>query len=128
MQPGGRVFDFPWVDSFAAARNESLRHATGARVFWLDADDRLHDDNRCKLRALFAGIEDENAAFVMKCLYLPDPETATSTLVDHVRLFRAGPSLRWEYRVHKQILPRSFLTPPPGRARPSRLAPPWRRA
>jgi len=26
---GAKVIDFPWVDSFAAARNESLRHATG---------------------------------------------------------------------------------------------------
>jgi len=26
---GAKVFDFVWVDSFAAARNESLRHATG---------------------------------------------------------------------------------------------------
>src|SRR5262249_6489310 len=26
---GAKVVDFPWVDSFAAARNESLRHATG---------------------------------------------------------------------------------------------------
>jgi glycosyltransferase involved in cell wall biosynthesis len=24
---GARVFDFPWIDSFAAARNGSLRHA-----------------------------------------------------------------------------------------------------
>ena len=26
---GARVFEFPWVDSFAAARNESIGHATG---------------------------------------------------------------------------------------------------
>jgi tetratricopeptide (TPR) repeat protein len=40
---GARVFDFPWVDSFAAARNESLRHATGDWILWLDADDRLDE-------------------------------------------------------------------------------------
>ena len=28
QQCGAQVFDFPWVDDFAAARNESLRHAT----------------------------------------------------------------------------------------------------
>ncbi len=102
---GAKVFDFPWVDSFAAARNESLRHATGDWIFWLDADDRLDEDNRRKLRELFAGLPDSNTAFVMKCLCLPDPETGTATQVDHVRLFRNHPALRWEYRVHEQILP-----------------------
>ena len=30
---GARVFDFPWCDDFSAARNESLRHATGDWIF-----------------------------------------------------------------------------------------------
>jgi GT2 family glycosyltransferase/tetratricopeptide (TPR) repeat protein len=102
---GARVFDFPWCDSFAAARNETLRHATGEWVFWLDADDRLDEDNRHKLRALFAGLGEENAAYALKCLCLPDPVTQASTVVDHVRLFRNRPDVRWQYRVHEQILP-----------------------
>jgi tetratricopeptide (TPR) repeat protein len=102
---GAKVIDFTWVDSFAAARNESLRHATGQWVLWLDADDRLDEDNRARLRNLLAGVTDENAAYVMKCLCLPDPVTETVTAVDHVRLFRRHPELRWEYRVHEQILP-----------------------
>jgi glycosyltransferase involved in cell wall biosynthesis/tetratricopeptide (TPR) repeat protein/predicted O-methyltransferase YrrM len=102
---GARVFDFPWVDSFAAARNECLRHATGDWIFWLDADDRLDEDNRAKLRALFAQLGVENAAYSMKCLCLPDKATGTVTVVDHVRLFRNHPAIRWDYRVHEQILP-----------------------
>jgi tetratricopeptide (TPR) repeat protein len=102
---GARVVDFRWVDSFAAARNESLRHATGDWAFWLDADDRLDEEDRHKLAALFAGLRDENAAYVMKCLCLPDPQSNNGTLVDHVRLFRNRPDVRWDYRVHEQILP-----------------------
>ena len=44
------VADFPWCDSFAAARNECLRHATGQWIFWLDADDRLDERNVQKLQ------------------------------------------------------------------------------
>jgi glycosyltransferase involved in cell wall biosynthesis/Flp pilus assembly protein TadD len=100
-----KVIDFPWCDDFAAARNESLRHATGEWIFWLDADDRLDEDNRRKLRALFAGLRDEKAAYSFKCLCLPDPMHGAATLVDHVRLFRNDPKVRWRYRVHEQILP-----------------------
>jgi glycosyltransferase involved in cell wall biosynthesis/tetratricopeptide (TPR) repeat protein len=101
---GARVFDFPWVDSFAAARNESLRHATGDWVFWMDADDRLDPENRERLRALLTGLQEENAAFVMKCLCVPREGSGAATVVDHVRLFRRDPQLRWRYRVHEQIL------------------------
>jgi GT2 family glycosyltransferase/Flp pilus assembly protein TadD len=102
---GARVFDFPWCDSFAAARNHSLEHATGAWIFWLDADDRLDEDNRTKLRRLLAGLQEDNVAYAMKCHCLPDRVTGTATIVDHVRLFRSHPALRWQYRVHEQILP-----------------------
>jgi GT2 family glycosyltransferase/tetratricopeptide (TPR) repeat protein len=103
-QWGARVVDFAWVDSFAAARNESLRHATGDWAFWLDADDRLDEPNRARLRELFAGLGDEIAAFVMQCL-CPSEAAAGATVVQHVRLFRNHPQLRWQHRVHEQILP-----------------------
>jgi FkbM family methyltransferase len=102
---GARVFEFPWVDSFSAARNACLTHATGQWIFWLDADDRIDADNRERLRALLAGLGNENDAWVMKCHCLPGPEGGSGTVVDHVRLFRNVTDLRWDYRVHEQILP-----------------------
>jgi GT2 family glycosyltransferase/Flp pilus assembly protein TadD len=103
-QFGARVFEFPWVDSFAAARNESLRHATGDWIFWLDADDRLDEANQDRLRRLFTSLRDENAAYSMKCLCLAEAGAA-ATVVDHVRLFRHRPDVLWQFRVHEQILP-----------------------
>ncbi|MFC1618615.1 glycosyltransferase family 2 protein, partial [Candidatus Neomarinimicrobiota bacterium] len=38
---GAQVYDFPWGDDFAAARNESIRHASGDWILWIDADERL---------------------------------------------------------------------------------------
>src|SRR5262249_59406800 len=70
-----------------------------------DADDRLDAANRDKLRALLAGLKDENAAYVLKCLCLPDGPGGPATVVDHVRLFRNRPEVRWQYRVHEQVLP-----------------------
>jgi glycosyltransferase involved in cell wall biosynthesis len=53
---GARVFHFPWIDDFAAARNEALSHATGDYAFWLDADDVVEPDQVVKLRALLASL------------------------------------------------------------------------
>ena len=52
---GAKVIDFTWVDDFAAARNESLKHATGQWIMWLDADERLDEVNRERLRRVLAG-------------------------------------------------------------------------
>jgi tetratricopeptide (TPR) repeat protein len=102
---GARVFDFPWVDSFAAARNESLRHAGGDWVFWLDADERVDEGNRRGLRDLLAALPDEPAAYLMTVLSAEDAESDGDLAVDQARLFRRHPDARWEYRVHEQILP-----------------------
>jgi GT2 family glycosyltransferase/2-polyprenyl-3-methyl-5-hydroxy-6-metoxy-1,4-benzoquinol methylase len=51
-QLGARVSHFPWCDSFSAARNESLRHARGRWIFWMDSDDTIDAENGQKLREL----------------------------------------------------------------------------
>lgn len=105
LHRGARVFDFTWVDDFGAARNESLRHANGDWVFWFDADDRLNELNRDRLRTLFRGLNAETAGFVMKYSCLTNATTGAHTLVDQVRLFPNRPQIRWEHRVHEQVLP-----------------------
>ena len=47
-----RVFEFAWCDDFSAARNESLRHARGQWLFWMDSDDTIDEANGRRLRDL----------------------------------------------------------------------------
>lgn len=56
-QYGAQVCHFAWCDDFAAARNESLKHATGDWVLWVDADEYLTGDDLKAMRTLL-----ENAA------------------------------------------------------------------
>ena len=53
---GARVFDFVWVDDFAAGRNAALARARGDYAFWLDADDVIEPSERAKLQGLLGGL------------------------------------------------------------------------
>jgi tetratricopeptide (TPR) repeat protein/glycosyltransferase involved in cell wall biosynthesis len=105
---GARVFHFPWCDSFSAARNESLRQARGRWLFWMDSDDTIDPANGRRLRALACGeAEPALLGYVMQ-VHCPGPGedgACDLTVVDHVKLIRNLPSLRFEGRIHEQILP-----------------------
>jgi hypothetical protein len=104
LRHGARVFDYPWVDDFAAARNEALRHCRGEWVFTLDADDRVVPTSRTRIAKLFSQLDDRNAAYLMRVVS-PAPDGGPMFEVLHPRVFRNDPRIRWEYRVHEQIAP-----------------------
>lgn len=99
------VVPFPWCDDFAAARNESLRHASGDWIFWLDADDRLAPDQVAKLKFLLDSLDDQPRAYLMDTVCPARYACEGVQLLTHVRLFRRHPQLRWQGRVHEQLRP-----------------------
>jgi GT2 family glycosyltransferase/tetratricopeptide (TPR) repeat protein/2-polyprenyl-3-methyl-5-hydroxy-6-metoxy-1,4-benzoquinol methylase len=107
---GGRLFHFPWCDDFSAARNESLRHARGDWLFWMDSDDTIPEECGRQLRGLIERPVAPNVlGFVMQ-VHCPgggeDGDPATDvTAVDHVKIFRNRPDLRFDGRIHEQVLP-----------------------
>ncbi|MCI0655704.1 MAG: tetratricopeptide repeat protein, partial [Acidobacteria bacterium] len=48
---------------------------------------------------------DELDAYAMKVRSVLDPQRTSFRLLDQVRLFRNLPQVRWDYRIHEQILP-----------------------
>lgn len=102
---GARVFHWPWRDSFAAARNESLDHARGEWIFWLDSDDTLPEHCGRQLRELVDGNHAENVLGYVAQVHCPGTSEDDVTVVDHVKLFPNRPDLRFEFRIHEQIIP-----------------------
>jgi GT2 family glycosyltransferase/tetratricopeptide (TPR) repeat protein len=107
-QLGARVFQFPWCDSFSAARNESLRHARGKWIFWMDSDDICDASNARQLRELVRNPVDPKIMGYVVSVHCPSAgsqEDAEVTIVQHVKLFRNYPQLRFDGRIHEQIIP-----------------------
>lgn len=99
-----KLVDFKWVDSFSAARNESLRHATSDWIFWMDADDTLPIHTGEAIRNAAQNAPPDIHGFVVPVQFVNEGP-ASGTRVDHVKLIRRLPGLEFEGRIHEQILP-----------------------
>ncbi|MCG8510953.1 MAG: glycosyltransferase, partial [Rhodospirillales bacterium] len=102
---GAQVEFFEWCDDFAAARNTSLEHATGDWVFWMDSDDTMDEHNGRQLRELVATKQADSVVGFVIQVYCGDVSSDGLTIVDHVKLFRNDPAIRFEGRIHEQVLP-----------------------
>ncbi len=102
---GARVFHHPWEDSFSTARNQSLGYCRGRWIFWMDSDDTLPAECGAQLRQIAEGPHDDGVFGYVMQVHCPGTIEADVTVVDHVKLFRNDPRLRFEFRIHEQIIP-----------------------
>lgn len=102
-----RVYDFPWRDDFAAARNFALSKISGDYWLWLDADDFLPPENANTLAALKATLETQSPDIVM-CPYHTsfDENGAPLTTFYRERILKTSARFQWEGRVHECVTPR----------------------
>ena len=104
-QFGARILHFPWCDDFSAARNVSLEPANGDWIFWMDSDDIIHEEQGQQLRAIaYSDHNPETLGYIVQ-VHCPSGDDGQMTVVDHVKLIRNSPKLRFEHRIHEQILP-----------------------
>ncbi len=101
---GAKIHRFPWCDDFSAARNESLKHATQEWLLWMDADDVIPEHCGKRLREVALRADDQTLGLMMQVHCPPAPGEEGLTVVDHVKLVRNRPELRFEGRIHEQIL------------------------
>jgi GT2 family glycosyltransferase/tetratricopeptide (TPR) repeat protein/2-polyprenyl-3-methyl-5-hydroxy-6-metoxy-1,4-benzoquinol methylase len=102
---GAKVIETTWSDSFSAARNVSLEHATGDWIIWMDADDVIDEESGKALRQCIEQADERILGFIAQVHCPAGPGEEGETIVDHVKLFRNRSDLRFELRIHEQILP-----------------------
>ncbi len=102
---GARVFFYEWNDDFAAARNESLRHATGDWILMMDADERLDEHLKDNLRIFLIDSDRPIRYQVFIRNYMREKDE--SSILGHymVRLFKKTPDTRFFGVIHEQIYP-----------------------
>ena len=99
-----QIYDFVWVDDFAAARNAAFGYATMDYCMWMDADDILLDDDRQAFRQLKEQL-DGSADVVMLPYQTLDGEGHVVLSYNRERLLRREAGFCWQGRVHEAIVP-----------------------
>lgn len=97
---GAVVESFPWTDDFAAARNHSLRYATGDWILVLDCDERLDPSGRGRIRGAVAAARQD--AFLLR-LRSATERGPTGEQWYALRLYRQRAGVRYQGRIHEQL-------------------------
>ncbi len=99
-----KVYDFEWVDDFAAARNESFSHATMDYIYVADADEVLDDENRKRFRFLKEALLPE--IDIVQMYYGNQLDNGTAYNFDkeyRPKLYKRLRKFEWTEPVHEMV-------------------------
>ena len=97
-----RIYDFEWVDDFAAARNFAMSKAGKSYQLWVDADDRITQENGRRIEALKQQFDSKKAFYFVLENHRADSPPSCCLQMRCTPLIA---ELRFEGCVHKQIFP-----------------------
>ena len=102
---GATVFDFPWRDDFAAARNAVIAEAHADWVTVLDADESFVDPAELRPYLAMMDVVLPHVDAVLLPIVHVDEDAGNREIgrAPHVRLLRMGRGLFYEGRVHEAL-------------------------
>ena len=100
-----RVFDFDWIDDFAAARNASFAQARMEYCMWLDADDILLPEDREALLRLKEDLPADTDVVMLRYRTGLDSAGQAACSYYRERLIRNLHQPLWQGFVHEVIAP-----------------------
>jgi len=104
LEYGAKVFSFPWSNNFSTARNESIRHATGDYILWLDADDRIKPEEKTKLLQLTKMLPPEgNKAYMLRLVNIRGNVVLDESW--QLRIFPNRKGIIFQNRIHETVFP-----------------------
>lgn len=104
-----KIYDFPWIDDFSAARNYSFEKATMDYCFWLDADDIVPEKSREDILFLKKTLSSDTDIVMMKYETGFDESGKPTYTYYRERFIRNYKGFLWQGAIHEVIPPRGVL-------------------
>lgn len=99
-----KVYDFEWVNDFAAARNESLRHASGKWILVMDADEYVEPGMQDQLRNKLQRMKtDKPQCLLVKIMNFHGDRGEQLYESTGARLFTNKRGIRYKEPIHEQL-------------------------
>lgn len=99
---GAKIYNFPWVKDFSAARNESLKYAKGEWIIWIDADEFIKPEEWAKIRE-FLGAASDDAYNIRLCECDPG-EFEQKFFYFRTKIFRNGRGIHFSRPINEQLV------------------------
>lgn len=99
------VYEIPWRDDFAQARNFSFSKATGDYCMWLDADDVISEENRRKFIKEKENMDGTEDMVMMRYVTGFHNDGTEMFSFFRERILKRERKFQWKGRVHEAIVP-----------------------
>ncbi|MBN2058440.1 MAG: glycosyltransferase [Candidatus Saganbacteria bacterium] len=99
---GARVSDFTWIDDFSAARNESLKQATGDWILWADADEYYKPEDLDALKQQLA--EAADPVYELTIYESKPGRCDKNTGFQRAKVFRNGQGFHFIRPINEQLV------------------------
>lgn len=97
------IYDFAWIDDFAAARNYAFSKASSMYCMWLDADDVILEHDRKAFLALKSEITTDTNVVMMKYNTGFDQKGNVTFSYFRERIIKNNMGMLWKGAVHEVI-------------------------
>lgn len=97
------IYDFEWVDDFAAARNFAFSKGTKDYLMWLDADDFIYPLDQHKFRELKKNLNPDVDVVIMNYNLGVDGDGKAKVQFKRERLIKKSRNYQWVEPVHEYV-------------------------
>lgn len=98
-----KVYDFPWIDDFSAARNFAFSQATKSYILWLDADDVILESDCNKFLELKKSLDPSVDSVTMHYHLSKDENDQVISSLRRNRLVKRSRNFKWIGAVHEYL-------------------------